>query len=123
MRVMAAGEGDITSPTVTDGSLNDRAARVFEFLVELQRLRTKVVRSLDAYRSVLWFADLPAAPGLLTAPDTNDPGVHLVVDRVERELPPAPPAILRPWITEKALRDSSQPQPALSTRTVQVVED
>lgn len=48
MRVMAAGEGDITPPTVTDGSLNDRAARVFEFLVELQRLRTKVVRSLDA---------------------------------------------------------------------------
>ncbi|WP_329484222.1 AAA domain-containing protein [Kribbella sp. NBC_01484] len=109
--------------TVPDGSLNDRAARIFEFLVQLQRLRTRVVRSVDAYRSVMWFGQLPFVEGLQFGQET-DPGVWLTIDRIERVPPPSPPDLLRPWITERSLRDSAQTLPSLSgvaARAVQVV--
>lgn len=96
----------------------------FQFLVQLQRLRTRVVRSVEAYHSVLWFGHLPLAEGLRFGQETADPGVWLTVDRVERVPPPSPPDILRPWITEQSLRDSSRTAPSLSratTRAVQVV--
>jgi very-short-patch-repair endonuclease/transcription elongation GreA/GreB family factor/DNA polymerase III delta prime subunit len=114
-------EQDVGSTVVEPGSVGDRAARVFEFLVELQRLRTRVVRSVDTYRSVSWFEDIPDAPGVVTSKDADD-GTWLSVDRVERDAPPIPPKELRAWITDKALRDSTQLQPALSERIVRVIE-
>jgi hypothetical protein len=117
-------EVDGVTQSVADGSLNDRAARIFEFLVQLQRLRTRVARSVDAYRSVMWFGQLPAVEGLQFGPEAADPGVWLTIDRVERVPPPSPPDLLRPWITERSLRDSSQTLPSLSdvaARAVQVV--
>ncbi|MFB6720553.1 AAA domain-containing protein [Kribbella sp. NPDC056345] len=102
--------------------MNDRAARIFEFLIQLQRLRTRVIRSVEAYRSVMWFGDLPAADGLQFGQETSDPGVWLTIDRVERDPPPTPPNILRPWITEHSLRDSSRPAPMLSRTAVRAVE-
>lgn len=117
-------EVDGVTLSVADGSLNDRAARIFEFLVQLQRLRTRVVRSVDAYRSVVWFGQLPTVDGLQFGPETADPGVWLTIDRVERVPPPSPPDLLRPWITERSLRDSSQTLPSLSdvaARAVQVL--
>jgi len=113
---------DSSALGVPDGSLNDRAARIFEFLVELQRLRTRVVRSLASYRTVLWFGELPSAGGLQSAPGLAEPGVWLAVDRVERVAPPTPPDLLRPWITERSLRDSSQTMPSLSERSVRAVQ-
>jgi very-short-patch-repair endonuclease/transcription elongation GreA/GreB family factor len=104
------------------GSLGDRAVRVFEFLIELQRLRTKVARTLDTYRSVLWFADLPDTEEVLAAHRTDDLDVWLAVERVERNNPPSPPTGLAAWISEAALRDSQQDRPALSPRTVRVIE-
>ena len=107
---------------VADGSLNDRAARIFEFLVKLQQLRTRVVRSVDAYRAVMWLGELPATDELRFGDDTEDPGVWLAIDRVERVAPPLPPDVLRPWLTERSLRDSSQALPALSRRAARAIE-
>lgn len=119
---MGSGADDPVTSVADEGSLNDRAARVFEFLVELQRLRTKVVRSLDAYRAVMWFSGLPDEEGIQSALHVGDNDAWLSVDRVEREAPPSPPEALRPWVTETALRDSSQRLPTLSPRAVRVVE-
>jgi very-short-patch-repair endonuclease/transcription elongation GreA/GreB family factor len=107
---------------VEPGSLGDKAARVFEFLVELQRLRTKVTRDLASYRSVLWYADLPDSPRVASPIGSDELGPWLAVDRVERERPPAPPQVLAPWVTEDQLRASDQPAPALSPRILRPVE-
>lgn len=115
-------EHDVALSPVEPGSIGDRAARIFEFLVELQRLRTRVVRSAETYRSVTWFADIPHEQGVASATDGVEDSAWLSVDRVERDAPPTPPKELRAWITDKALRDSAQAQPALSERTVRVIE-
>src|SRR4051794_29022401 len=103
-------------------SLNDRAIRVFEFLVELQRLRTRVTRSLDAYRSVLWYSTLPNSPEITTPGTDVESGVWLTVERVERDVPPSPPESLSPWLTATSLRDSRADRPSLSPRAVSAVE-
>lgn len=44
-----------------------RARSLFEFLAEAQRLRTRPVHVLDAYRrdgAVIWLAELPQHPGV-----------------------------------------------------------
>lgn len=90
--------------------LADKGVRLFEFLTELQRLRTKVVRTLDSYPSVLWYADLPTDPRIATPLTTgaDDTSRWLVVDRVEREDPPAPPDVVSPWLTRHAPRAARQ---------------
>ena len=102
--------------TAGTSSMNDRATRIFEFLVELQRLRSRVVRSLDTYRAALWYGDLPVDECVQTPGEDSEDGVWLAVDRVERDAPPTPPAELQSWVTEKALRNSSEALPTLSPR-------
>ncbi|MFI6827538.1 AAA domain-containing protein [Kribbella sp. NPDC050241] len=108
--------------TVADGSLNDRAARIFEYLVKVQQLRTRVVRSVDAYRAVMWLGKLPTSHALRFGVETDEPGVWLAIDRVERIAPPVPPDIVRPWLTERSLRESSQTLPTLSRRAARAVQ-
>ena len=52
---MRSGVGRATVGThaPAQGSVPEKAARLFEFLTELQRLRTKVTRTLDSYDTVL----------------------------------------------------------------------
>ncbi|TCC50488.1 DUF559 domain-containing protein [Kribbella pittospori] len=107
---------------VADGSLNDRAARIFEFLVKLQQLRTRVVRSVDAYRAVMWLGQLPTTDALRFGAETEESGTWLAIDRVERIAPPVPPDVLRPWLTERSLRDSSQTLPTLSSRSARAIQ-
>lgn len=110
------------STTSSDDGLRDRATRLFEFLRELQRLRTRVVRSYESYRSVLWLEDLPDVSEVRSRHRDEEVDAWLVIDRVERSAPPAPPGALAPWLTAGALRDSSQDTPRLSPRTLRAVE-
>jgi very-short-patch-repair endonuclease/transcription elongation GreA/GreB family factor len=111
-----------TSIASSDDGLRDRATRLFEFLQELQRLRTRVVRSYDSYRSVLWLEDLPDVQEVLSRHRGDEVDAWLVIDRVERTAPPAPPTALAPWLTAGSLRDSTQDAPGLSARTLRAVE-
>ena len=106
----------------TVSALSARATRVFEFLIELQRLRTKVVRNLDSYRSVLWYGDLPDVPEIVVPDPSREIEAWLSVERVERDSPPTPPAVLAPWITTTALRNSRSDQPVVGSRAVRAVE-
>ena len=44
----------------------DKAIRFIDYLDKLAGLRTKVVRSIDDYQSVLWFNDIPQLKGCFT---------------------------------------------------------
>jgi len=115
---MRSGVGRATVGThaPAQGSVPERAARLFEFLTELQRLRTKVTRTLDSYDTVLWYADLPSDPRVVTphSADVDDPSIWMAVERVEREDPPAPPQAVAPWLTHAALRNSKAAEPDLA---------
>jgi len=48
----------------SDGNvLQDRAVRLFKFLRELARLRSRIVRDLSEYEQVVWFYDIPEHKG------------------------------------------------------------
>lgn len=106
------------------GGLADRGVRLFDFLTELQRLRTKVVRTLDNYPTLIWYADLPA-DSRITSPlsaSAEDTSVWLAIDRVEREEPPAPPEAVAPWLTREAVHDSTADAPELAQQIRTPVE-
>lgn len=112
---------DVRAGTVDDG-LAARTIRMFEFLRELQRLKTRVTRDLASYASVLWLAELPDAPEITTRLRDAEADVWLGIDRVERKTPPALPLALRPWVSPAELRNSSADRPALSPRSVRAVQ-
>jgi hypothetical protein len=105
-----------------DDGLAARTIRMFEFLRELQRLKTRVTRDLATYASVLWLADLPDAPEITTRMRDTEADVWLGIDRVERETPPALPLALMPWVSPSELRNSGADRPALSPRSVRAVQ-
>ena len=82
------------SSATTRQDVVERAKRLFTFLTQVQRLRTRTVRSVETYAShggsVLWLADLPdhpavTVPGRDSAPQPSEP--ILVVDRYPRPRP------------------------------------
>ena len=40
--------------------LRERSVRVFDYLADLSRLRTKTIRNIDQYQDVFWFDSLPS---------------------------------------------------------------
>lgn len=81
--------------------LVDKAKRLFQFLAQAQRQRTRTPRTVDKYDKVLWWADLPehsavTVPGQLATPAPDD--VILSITRLPRLDIPAPSAALRPWL-------------------------
>ncbi len=95
---------------------------MFEFLRELQRLKTRVTRDLAAYANVVWLAELPDAPEITTRLRDADSDVWLAIDRVERDTPPALPLPLVPWVTAAEVRNSAADRPSLSPRCVRAVQ-
>src|SRR5215469_7575741 len=81
-----------------------RAINLFTFLAEAQALRTKPVRTVEAYEregSVIWLTEVPAHPAVECpvrggAPESG--AKVLTIGRVPRREPPAPPAELRGWL-------------------------
>jgi very-short-patch-repair endonuclease/transcription elongation GreA/GreB family factor len=106
----------VTSPA-HDERLAGRALRLVEFLISLQEMRTRPVRSLDSYPRVLWLHDAPADDARVAAAWSGDlerkEGLWLSVDRVEREDPPHPPPLVEPWVPHPDLFDSSLDAPRL----------
>ncbi|TDV53807.1 AAA domain-containing protein [Actinophytocola oryzae] len=89
---------DEQSPQVAD-PLVGRAVRLFEFLGRAQQLRNSPPRTVDGYRSVLWFDGLPDHPAVVSAHrgDPEPDADVLTVERVTRHDPP-PADELTPWV-------------------------
>lgn len=82
----------------------ERATNLFEFLARAQQLKSRPIRTTDAYAregEVVWFADLPDHPAVTSAHRGGDPELDaplFTVDRVARVAPPEPTEALRPWV-------------------------
>ena len=103
----------MTSLSVTEES---PALRLARYLKEFVGLRTKIVRDVAEFESVLWFGDMPQEQDCLSGAwieeiDTNAP--WLEVKKQQFEKVPAPPEITLPWADEKALRHATPELPPL----------
>jgi len=96
--------------------LQDRAVRLFKFLRELARLRSRIVRDLSEYEQVVWFHDMPEYKGCFSIldpeSDTSQDTTWLEVRKPpEPERPPIPTACQR-WL-EDTDEDNPEAEPKL----------
>lgn len=100
-----------------DAGLLRKAINLFTFLGRTQELLVKPVRTVDRFEKAIWFGALPDHPAIRSAHVTHSPDADaplLVVDRIPRLDPPAPPDRLRQWVeggiddpnAEPSLRDA-----------------
>ena len=82
--------------------IRDRAIRLFTYLRELTKLRSKVIRTLDNYDSVLWFSDIPREQGCFTqawgAEQDGSEEIWLEIKKPKIPSIPSLPDELLPWI-------------------------
>lgn len=101
-----------TSTTSEGNSVaRTQAVNLFTYLRELAELRSKVVRRVDDYDKVLWFADVPKEQECYTpawgAFRTEDDDVWLEIKKpTVKPFPPVPKDV-EPWVREVDLANSS----------------
>jgi len=102
--------------------IRDRAIRLFQYLRELSEMRTKTIRTLDQYEDVMWLSDIPQAAGCHCVAwhhsATGNADIWVEITKPVLLPPPSVPDVLRPWMTEQDVRDSSGDMPDLAERIV-----
>ncbi len=92
--------------------LRDQAVRVFDYLADLARLRTKQIRDVRQYEHVYWFDTLPNDPSCFTVAwgQIEEHGDDIWLEIKKRPEPkcPPPPIECREWVDEKTLLDSDE---------------
>ncbi|HEY9473423.1 MAG TPA: hypothetical protein VIS06_06155, partial [Mycobacteriales bacterium] len=97
----------------------DRAARLYRFLAETQKLWTPTVADLGRYHRVLWLGTLPTDATVTNAAyGAAEDDSWLVMDRVEHTPAPVPPEGLARWLALDDLEDwRGAPPPLLDEDT------
>ena len=83
--------------------VRDRAVRLFTYLRELAKLKTKVTRDLSAYDGVVWFHDVPEYKGcfsILSSPESDkaQDDIWLEVRKVAEPKRPSIPSPCLRWV-------------------------
>lgn len=95
----------------------DRAHRLFLYLRDLVRVRSKSVRDIDVYERVLWLKDIPSGElgwSIFTDSDqTTDSEAWFEVRRIQLPKAPDPPDIIYNWVNIKSLDRASLEEPGL----------
>ncbi len=109
----------MTIPSTDHDPSLGRAIGLFRYLKELSVLRSRTVRSIDGYDSVVWLSDIPREPGCYSAswftPEAEEhTDEWLVVRKPAQPIsPPLLPVGLAPWVDEAQIGDSSLEMPEL----------
>ncbi|MGJ7909026.1 AAA domain-containing protein [Actinopolyspora sp. H202] len=94
-------DGHDNRPAPESDPLADRARRLFQFLGEAQRLRTTPIHTVEKYQSARWTSQIPEHPAVSLAGRDSDPtesGHVLSVERLPKQAPPQPSALLAEWL-------------------------
>lgn len=89
----------------SDGNvLQDRAVRLFKFLRELARLRSRIVRDLSEYEQVVWFYDIPEHKGCFSIlgpeSDTVQDTTWLEIRKSPEPKRPQVPTACQRWLED-----------------------
>jgi len=89
----------------------DKAIRLVEYMARLATLRTKVVRNISEYQSVLWINDIPKQPGCFArvwgCDEEMDPDVWVEVQNKREPQLPTVPDLCKDWVNKGVLRNKN----------------
>jgi len=105
-----SGTVDKNSSPLGDELIRDKAIRLFTFLRELSKLKTKVTRDLDNYESVVWFNDVPEYKGcfsILAQELDHTQSSWLEIRNTNEPSMPHMPASCEKWLDEDSNDDPS----------------
>ncbi len=108
----SGGESQASGVTcLTSSAEESKVIRLVEYLIRLASLRTKTIRDVDEYQSVLWIKDVPKQKGCFTQAWGRDedfgPDVWIEVrNQREPKLPSVPP-VCQDWTDKSSLRNKS----------------
>src|SRR5664280_4794 len=95
--------GEMGTSAAGNEELKTRAVNLFTFLREVVNLRTKVVRDLAAYETVIWLANVPREPEcrcIAWEPrrDEEADSTWIEVRKPRLVGPPKLPEAVKPWV-------------------------
>ena len=93
-----------------------KVLRLARYLKGFVGLRSTIVRDVENYDTVLWFADMPQVADCLSSAwnDTFESGTPWLEVRKQRfPKPPEPPEIILPWVDQQALKRATPEMPQL----------
>ena len=97
----------------------EKSIRVFDYLAELARMRTKLTRDVNQYEHVFWYDSIPNdtacyTPAAMVREEVSDDTWLEIRKRAEPKCP-TPPPVCREWIDERSLCQSAN-EPELRSR-------
>lgn len=107
-------------------SNESKSVRLARFLQELIQLRTKSVRDVSAYETVLWCSEVPRDPRCFTRSwgdlQEDDPDLWLEVRRADEPQRPKPPELCELWVDEECDLSDTQGRPRLLERILKPID-
>lgn len=96
---------------ITDSADREKAIRLVDYLTRIALLRSKVVRNVDDYQSVLWLNDVPIQKGCFTQAwgrdENHDSDIWVEIQRPDEPELPTVPDLCKDWVKIESLRNTS----------------
>ncbi|MBU4101105.1 MAG: hypothetical protein KKH20_06975 [Proteobacteria bacterium] len=107
--------------------IKNKAIRLIDYLIELALLRSKIVRDISAYQSILWLHEIPQeleycytqAWGMNEEFDEN---IWIEVKKYDEPILDEIPEICEKWVDRSTLRNTKDIPELLSSINIQVEE-
>jgi len=90
----------------------ERAIRLIEYLAALARINSKIIRSVEEYKSVLWMHEIPHEPKHCFCQawgeeDEHGEDIWIEIKKMKEPKIPSVPEICRDWVDFQTLRNIS----------------
>jgi len=97
---------------MTDKS-RDRAIRLIDYLAALARINSKIIRSIEEYKSVLWVHQIPHEPKHCFCrawgeEDEYGEDVWIEIKKMKEPKIPSVPEVCRDWVDFQTLRNTNE---------------
>ncbi len=96
---------------ITDSAEREKAIRLVDYLTRIALLRSKVVRNVDDYQSVLWLNDVPRQKGCFTQAwgrdENHGADIWIEIQRPNEPDLPTVPDLCQDWVNIESLRNTS----------------
>ena len=98
--------------SIKDSAEREKAIRLIDYLTWIAFLRSRVVRNVDDYQSVLWLNDVPRQKGCFTqawgSDENHDVDIWIEIQRPNEPELPTVPNLCKDWVKTESLRNKSE---------------